>query len=74
MKTGAQIIKEYGTQSFATDTLSLEEMIDNEMEKIAVERDELLAALKELLGICKEEIPEFNIPRINDLIAKAEEK
>jgi len=34
------------------------------------QRDELLAAVVQLKGICEDSIEEFNIPAINDLIAK----
>ena len=49
MKTGAQIIHKYGNQDFSTDTLSLEEMIDNEMAKIVTQRNALINALEKIL-------------------------
>jgi hypothetical protein len=43
-----------------------------DVEELVKQRNELLAAAKELRSICTEAIPEFNIPRINDIIEKVE--
>ena len=83
MKTGAKIIHEYGDQSFATDTLSLEEMIDTEIGKVLERLDELLNAAKNVVMYVDGELPmkgwlpdndstRCSLHRLKEAIQKAE--